>query len=499
MPLPYELVTSAVRGFSESQAAYEAGLAPSPHSATARLLLDAARLSLEARAGYTPKISPQPVSEALANNNFPTCGYKAQQHLKLMLKPEYKPLLQQWLDLLQVYHQRIPDEMIPIILDFGNSAGELQANLRKALGERGIWLVRQGGGSANWDWLLKSSSHPRDYDSHYDAWRDYLIELRQREPERARELAERYWKDLEGMMQLVLLQAFETNLSLDDAAFLEMVLEEECTRIAAAKLLTQIPETFFRQELEEKVGRLLTLAPLGHRNQLVIDFSWTNSFQGYRPKITRAEANDLSTIGNYSFEPHILLMIVPLHYWYETYNLNPHELVQAARNSTHPTMFYKIWTKLAMENNDKEFLFAMVLSLQNYSQAVARALSPEQKEEAALHWIDKNPRFSPEHGVIPLLNAHTVVWGEALSRRFLEILESSFKELSRPLLDAKIRKILGDYAIYFPLSLRDEFARVIHLSARGDFSESEEEQANAILHLLSFRAEMQVALENPND
>jgi hypothetical protein len=499
MPLPYELVNAAVRGFSEGHNPYKAGLSTRKHSSIARLLLDAARLSIEAQAGYIPKSTQKPIPPAIENSDYPTCGLKAQQQLKLMLNGEYKPLLQQWLELLTNYQQRVPDELLPILLDYGGKTTDVQPSLRHALGERGLWLAKQDDTKSSWGWLLKTAGHPRDYDSHYDAWRDYLVELRHQDAGRARELVQEYWPSLDGMMQIILLKAFEINLGSDDVEFLEMVLQDESTRLSAARLLMQIPGTAFRQELEEKVQRLLVLAQMGHRKQWVVDFSWSSAFDGHPAQLSRTEASKLYTVGNSLFNPNDLVMIMPLQYWYETYGVDAHALAEAARNSTNPSMFYRIWTNLAMESHDSEFLFAMVLNLPRYGQSVARALSADQKELAALHWLNKNPRFSPEHGVIPLLNAHTEVWGETLSKRFLEILALSFLEISRPLLEAKIRKILGDYTIYFPLSLRDEFARVIQLNERGDFSESEQEQANAILHLLSFRAEMQAALENKQD
>jgi hypothetical protein len=320
--------------------------------------------------------------------------------------------------------------------------------------------------------------------------------MRENEPHRARELLESYWPNLDGMMQIVLLKGFETGLVPEDVEFLERVLQDESTRIPAARLLMQIPDSSFRQELEAKVKRLLAMVQLGHRKQWVVDFSWSPAFDGHPAQIPRSEASELCTIGGYSFNPEVLLMIMPLNYWYETYGVDGNALAEAARNSTRPTMFYRIWTNLAIESQDGDFLFAMVLNIPRYSQSVARALNREQKEAAALHWLEKNPRFTAEHGVVPLLNTHTSPWGEELSKAFLKALETSFIETPRPMLDAKIRQLLSSYAIYFPLSLSDEFARAIQLNERGDFSESEQEQANAILHLLKFRAEMIAAFES---
>src|SRR5687767_3358936 len=98
MPLSQELINAAVRGFAENQQSYRAELPGSPHSTTARLLLDAARISLQDTAGYSPNRSEGRLPMPIESSEFPSCGFQAQQHLKLMLKGEYKALLQQWLE-----------------------------------------------------------------------------------------------------------------------------------------------------------------------------------------------------------------------------------------------------------------------------------------------------------------------------------------------------------------------------------------------------------------
>lgn len=495
MPLPQDLINAAVRGFTENQLPYRAQLPPSPHSSIARLLLDAARLSYQIEAAYQPRRSLAPLPKAILNSEYPTCGYQAQQHLKLMLNGDYKILLPQWLELLAEFQKRLPDELLPSLLDYGNKTTEMQATLRTALGRRGLWLQEQAA-NPNWDWIYEKVTSSRQYESDYDAWRDYLIQQREKDPHTARELLIRHWQALDPMMQLVLLKAFETGLVPADAPFLESLLEDESCRIFAARLLVKISDCDFAQEFFYKLGRLLTLTQMGHRKQWVIDYAWSMAFDKHSTQISRSAAQELCSIKGHEFNPELMVMIAPLSYWYDTYRVTGSDLVEAARNSTQPTMFQRTWTSMAIETQDEAFLYAIVLTQSRYSQSVARALSPEQKETAAFYWFEKYPRFSAEHGVVPLLLVHTTAWTERLGQRFLKALEAGFRGEARPLLDSKLRNHLNSIVLYFPLSLRDEFARIIHINERGDLSESEEEQASALLHLLDFRSAMIAALES---
>ena len=505
MPIfPEELIRMAATGSSpRAKASIDQKLFPllkdrdKDETPERELLLNIASYGLQNQAGYIPDKRFEKLPSKAEISEKHACNITARHHLTLMLNHIHEELLPCWLGEIHKYNQRIPDEMLPPMLDYGaNQADKYNyALLREAIGERGRWLARQANNPA-WDWVLQEETQETISDNHYAAWENHFRRMRQDDPVRALNILRSYWQELDSLMQMALLRVMYIGINEDDADFLWDLFEEEISRFTAARWLIQIPETEFAIQARENIGKLIAMIEVGHRNQPVVDFTWSSTFDGHPLQIKRDEANQLCDILGYDFNPELMLKLLPLSYWYETYHVTPDELILAARNGTRPSIFYRTWATMAIQDSDSDFLFALAMNVEKYAGlSFFEYLSQSQLIEAATHWLKKKPVFSLQHNAVKILDAITITWSEELAEVFQDSLQACFREFPRPLLEKNIRQALKRYARLLPLSVDKRFETVLQVNKRGDLSDAETEQLNGIISIIQFRSEMIEAIK----
>lgn len=459
------------------------------------LLISIAAYALQNQAGYIPATCPDNLLAKAQLSEKQACNITAQQHLKLMLNHVHEELLPYWIDEIHKHDQRIPDEMLPSMLDYGSKRPTDYELLRKAVGERGYWLVQQANNS-NWDKILQEGDDEAISENHYTAWEGYFRRMRRDDPVRALNILRPHWDELDTLMQMALLRAMHEGLNEHDADFLWKLFEEETTRFTAARCLLQIEDSEFAIKARENIGKLLSLISVGHRDQPAVDFTWSHTFEGHPLQINRQTANKLCHIMGYEFNPELMLMLLPLSYWYETYDVMPELLVSAAGNSTRPSVFYRIWTNMAIQEEDSDFLFALVMNVERHAvSSLVKHLSQSQLIEAATHWLRKKPLFSLQHNTIALLDVINTTWSEELAEIFLDSLEACFRQIPHPMLDENMRGTLKHYARLLPLSASAHFEQVLRINKQGDLNESEIGELNGIIDIIRFRTEMLEAIQ----
>ncbi len=458
-------------------------------------LLSIAAYGLQNQAGFIADKRSEKLPPEAEISEKHACNVTARQHLTLMLNHIHEELLPYWIAEIDNYEQRIPDEMLPSVLDYGANQQDNYPLLRKAIGERGQWLAQQANNPA-WDWISQEETQSSVNESHYAAWGKFFKRMRREEPVRALNILRSYWHELDSLMQVALLRVMYVGLNENDAEFLWDLFDDEVSRFTAARWLIQIHDSEFSIQARENISKLIAMIEVGHRNQPVVDFTWSSTFDGHPLQIKREKANELCDILGYDFNPELMLMLLPLSYWYETYQVTADELVLAAHNGTRPSVFHRIWTNMAIQDSDSDFLFAFVMNVERHSGlSIVNHLKPVQLMEAATHWLKKKPVFSLQHNAVALLDAITITWSDELAEVFLDSLEACFRDFSRPLLENDIRELLKKYARLLPLSVDKRFEAVLQINKRGSLSEAEFEQLNGIISIIQFRAEMIEAIK----
>ncbi len=459
------------------------------------LLLTVATYGLKQQAGYLPNtLSNMSLSQVPLEQGQP-CSVKASKHLLLMLNGRHQALLPTWFQLLQDHQQHIPYELLPSLLDFGVKSKSYKSLLRPIIGERGRWLVEIAT-TVKWQWIFKDESPNPTYAGDHAAWTAYFRRLRQTDPEYALTILRDYWDDLDPLMQTSLLMVMEIGINPKDTSFLMKLLDNPLTHNSAVELLLRLKTSDFARAFFDKVSQLISMTKTAQNNQWVVNFTppSTQTAQGQQNAV---HGQQLYTIMGYNFALDTLLMLLPLSYWYDTYHVTAQNLVEAANNSSRPTTFFWAWRDKAIEVSDNDFLFALAMSIEHYTGSpIVEHLTQEQCIQAAIHWLIQDPIFRLNHPAVPLLDAIKQVWDADLACVFLNSLKAHFQKATRPLLLVDMRKCLQRYAIYLPLTLIDQFEQVLSINSYHELSDTEIDELNGIIDVMTFRVAMIAAIEN---
>jgi len=189
---------------------------------------------------------------------LPQCTAKAVELLRSILQEDnsnlQSALIKEWLRLLQAADQRVPFELLPILLDKAKQEKNLWPYLKHTMGQRGHWLIQ-----LNPDWQALSDTLETtdvqeerwDTGSHV-ARLSYLQQVRAIEPSKARALLAATWQQETAQARQAFLATFWTQLSLEDEAFLENCLKDrsQIVRQLATQMLGSLESRFLKQLLE---------------------------------------------------------------------------------------------------------------------------------------------------------------------------------------------------------------------------------------------------------
>ncbi len=265
--------------------------------------------------------------------DLPCCSRTAEPYLRRMLGGEQINLLPDWLAMLANQGQRVPDRLLPLLLDQGRDRLALRDAIGPVLGERGRWLAAR---RSDWGYVMMDWGPVPDD----DVWetgdrgqrRLYFGALRRLDADRARErLAATLGQD-SAADRALFVGLLDQNLTGTDLPFLESLLTDRSKVVqqVAIGLLARLPESSICRGAIEQLRPLLKIERSGEQI-VAIDVTQTTFDKGF--KRIELEVNLAKHYGEFGAGLVGIVGAIPLAAWRVEFGIDPTQLIPLSKSS----------------------------------------------------------------------------------------------------------------------------------------------------------------------
>ncbi len=314
-----------------------------------RLLLSAGAWAIYRQAGLkAQRIETLP--EPAPAETLPECSVRVALTFSRLLESRQYILLYELLAYIHLEGQRLPFHLLPTLLN--RREKELHNLAFPVLGERGVWLSRF---HSAWKWVsdqIPVSERPWPAEAE-QIWQEgkadqrveIVTQLREHDPERAREWVEQAWSREKASLRVRLLDVLATHLSLADEPFLERALDDRSAEVVAqaALLLTSLPASKLVTRMQERArasfelvdGKLTVHPP----DVFAADWARDGLIEKSPQKLDKQVWWLLQILG-----------CIPLTYWETAFAspLEPTELLTLVTEHTWATSVVEGWSRAAI-------------------------------------------------------------------------------------------------------------------------------------------------------
>lgn len=392
-----------------------------------RLLDQAALLTIYQRAGRTP-ITGVSVPEPAPAETRNRVSNAAARRLDRVLT-ERPGLLPEWLTLCAAAGARVPEELLPDLFDRATGNPAVAETLVPVVGERGRWLASH---NPRWQQVLDRRGTTTDYlDS--EMWETgtradrlaYLTELRQTEPDAARELLAGTWSSEDPADRTEFLAQLDHALSPSDEPFLEQALDDrrKAVRAMAAELLGRLPGSGYRDRMRERLAacvEIVTDSPFRRQPRLVVHAPEEPDATMRRDGIPATRKAGGGTSQGVRLTE--LVARAPLSWWTETLDRAPHQVV-AVRFDDHGDDVRTGWWQAALQQRDAEWSAALLATWSQGDPAKPSAhlaLLPAERRAAIA--TDVVTRHRADAAVVRWIAACPGPWDSRFGRAVLDVI-----------------------------------------------------------------------------
>lgn len=292
------------------------------------LLSNAVVISLYNQAGSLPaKFKVEELTSA-PEDEKPRCKPQAAAHFLTMMAGQHREVLPEWLRTLAQTNQRVPEELLPNILELGHIHSEWRGLILPVLGERGHWLAQQ---NQAWNYAEPVTDLENSWQTGNKAVRiQVLKQLHATDPAKALAFVESTWAEDKPEDRADFLETFAINLSMADEPLLERALDDKRkeVRTTAANLLGQLPESHLVQRMIERVKPLLNWKydPKTKKSEIEVTLPEKCDKAMQRDGI-EAKPPQYSNKGEKTWWLEQMLQAIPPQFWLDYWTTTPDNLV----------------------------------------------------------------------------------------------------------------------------------------------------------------------------
>lgn len=389
-----------------------------PQDPEARLLGEAAIVSLYRAAGRRPVRLPQTEEPPCPADDAPTVSSRSSDHLTVMLEGRYRELLPEWLTGVAAARKRVPAEHLPALLEAARTERALRPHVLPVLGQRGNWLALR-----NPAWSF--GEHVPEADAWETGRRDQraalLEQLRRNDPDGARELLASTWTQETGEDRERFIPALRTGLSPADEPFLEAALDDKRkdVRRTAADLLARLPTSALAARMLARlrpcvrVGRKLLSRVLEVEPPEQCDKEMVRD--GIEPKVPLGDR----TRGERGWWLQQIVGATPLAFWRGEFGLAPAQLLDLAAKSDWKQVLYDGWAAAAVRQPDPEWIELLLdrgETTPSSTGELIRNLDPQRREAYALRLLQSGRPLDDGRSTLQVLQEITGGWSPELTR-----------------------------------------------------------------------------------
>ncbi|MBC9914736.1 DUF5691 domain-containing protein [Chitinophaga varians] len=269
-----DMINIALLGTAKKQ--LDTGSLPAPLQAAAGMVLAAPDTDREdqflqlaslvfnyRQSGAMPMAADESTMTVCAPETKAYCSATAIQALQHTLDSENTPLLHLWLEQCLRNNQVLPPEYLPRILENASRHKSLRNLAAACCGKRGEWLAQF---NREWNFSIAVDTTEEMWEHGTTAQRlEALTRMRGEQPAEARTLLQATWPQESAAVKAELLSALSTGISLDDAPWLESLLQEKSKQVkeASLTLLKKIPGSSLHEQYWQLLESSITVNQKG--------------------------------------------------------------------------------------------------------------------------------------------------------------------------------------------------------------------------------------------
>jgi hypothetical protein len=296
-------------------------------NAETSLLNRAAALALYCKAGQQPLVLSTPGPIACEPDDVPICPQSALVYLRQTLSGDRRAQLPECLRLIAQAGWRMPERLLPQLLELGCKQPELRPVIAQVLGKRGLWLAAQ----------LQDGNYAMTADA--DLWETgtrsqrlrYLEQMRLVDPALARSQLEAVFGQENAKDRALFLKTLQVGLSDVDLVFLEKGLTDRSQEVqqVAIALLHQLPAS----SLCQKAIAILRTAIVDDRPSGSFDITPSKNLDADIQGLKLASIPTEKKLGKSAVELAHLISWIPLSIWPEQFGITIPELIEKTSES----------------------------------------------------------------------------------------------------------------------------------------------------------------------
>jgi hypothetical protein len=460
----------------------------------AALLNSAAVVALYQQAGRLPAASAATPPAVAESDERSVCNERAAQHLALMLGGTHREALGEWLAIAASASRRIPEMLLPSILNFAIIHREYQEAILPVLGNRGLWLADQNPAwgfarAIQVDEALWQTGSPEERLA-------LLKQIRREDAAKALELICLTWQQESPQDRARFVEVLRLNLSMNDEPFLEEALDDKRKEVRkiAAELLTRMPESRLVSRMADRALLLLnykTGAQAKFEVKLPKECDKAMTRDGLDS--TSPYTYGSQKLGDKAFLFAMILKAVPIDFWRQRWKLTTRDLLELTDQTEWQKALNLAWARSALEFHDTEMAEALLREYPDKKKylfaplTLLDLLAADRREEIILEYLQAHGQGDDSERTIPnLISNATHLW----SREFTAGVLKYFQRKAKPG-ESCWNSVLQGWAFHMDtITALEEFYR-----CQPQFKEPDDKYfLNYMGAPLQFRSEMREAL-----